>query len=690
MIRSIFLPALCGLLYCALASTAAMAQADTKAATRHADLGEPVIWSEAGRLRRAWPAPYELAVRRRPGAAVTRALADASAREIGRVGRTAFVRLDEALDRWNFWSRTLPLAADAGVEAVSPAYYSGPDKNAQGRMALTGRIVVGYARPDPKLAGDLEDRHGLTRLASFPGNAVVYESGDTRLSLDIAASLAAEPGVAFAYPDWLRDMRPRAVPDDPLFPSQWHLRSTDQVPGLEPVWDSYRGTAAQVVAVVDDGLDSAHPDFQGNLLPALGRDFVDDDLDPSHGLPADGHGTSCAGVAAARGFNATGVCGVAPWTGLAGIRLLGNATASNASSALSWRNQDIAVYSNSWGPPDNGMVLEGPDPLTAQALAAGVATGRGGLGSIYVWAGGNGRQQNDNANYDGFANSRYTIAVAATDSNGDQTTYSEPGACLLVNAPSSGALLGITTTDREGAPGYDPSAYTAGFGGTSATAPFVAGVVALMLQANPELTWRDVQRILALSASKNDPDDASWLTNGAGLRVSHAYGFGRVNAQAAVALARDWETLPLAQTVQGARQVGAAIPDADPAGIISQIAFEQELEVEFVEVAFSASDHTYWSDLQVELTSPSGLTSVLAEARPGGGAGPRYDGWLFGSTLHLGESSRGVWTLRVSDRVARDTGTFQAWTLTLHGVPGQGGRPNSTIPASVLLLLPPG
>ena len=676
------LPALCGLLYLALACTAAMAQTDGKAEARHADLGEPVTWSEAGRIRRAWPAPNELAVLRRPGAAGLRTLARGSAGEIGRVGRTVFLRLDETLDRWNFWSRTLPLAADPDVEAVSPAYYAGPDKNSQGRMALTGRIVVGYAAADARLAGELEDRYGLTRLAAFPGDAVVYETGDPRLSLDAAVSLAAEPGVAFAYPDWLRDMQPRAVPDDPLFPSQWHLA------GLEPVWDSYRGTAGLVVGVVDDGLDVAHPDFQGNLRPALGRDFVDGDRDPSHALPTEGHGTSCAGIAAARGFNTVGVCGVAPWTGLAGIRLLGNVTPSNASAALTWLNQDIAIYSNSWGPPDNGLLLEGPDPLTAQA--SGTAAGRGGLGSIYVWAGGNGRLRNDNANYDGFANSRHTIAVAATDSAGNQTSYSEPGACLLVNAPSSGASLGITTTDRLGTPGYDPGAYTAGFGGTSATAPFVAGVVALMLQANPELSWRDVQRILALSASKNDPDDPRWLTNGAGLRVSHAYGFGRVNAQAAVTMARTWRSLPLAQAFRDARQVGAAVPDADPAGLVSGIDCGQDLEVEFVEVTFSASDHPYWGDLQVELTSPAGFTSILAEARSGAGSGARYDNWTFGSTLHLGEPSRGVWTLRVSDRVARDTGTFESWAITIHGAPRRDGGSATTAPAAVLLLLPRG
>lgn len=675
----------------------ASASAASKAVAKHADLEEPVTWREGGRTMRAWPAPRELAVTRRPGpagaAGGSQAMAARSAmgaREIGACGRTTFLRLDEPLDRWSFWSRTLPLAAEPSVEAVSPVYYAGPDMDPDRRMALTGHVVVGWGRVGPELAEELEKSHGLTRLVEFPGKAVVYDVGDPRLSLDIARQLAEEPGVAFAYPDWLRVMTPRAVPDDPLFPSQWHLADASGRRGLETVWDSFRGSRTQVVAIVDDGLDTAHPDFAGNLLPGLGRDFVDDDSDPAHALPGEGHGTSCAGVAAARGFNATGVCGVAPWCGLAGVRLLGRLTPSTAASALSWRDQDIAIYTNSWGPPDDGTTLLGPDPLVARTLAAGTRRGRGGLGNIYVWAAGNGRLAGDNANYDGFANSRQTIAVSATDSQGRQSSYSEPGACILVNAPSSAAGLGITTTDRSGARGFDPGAYTSIFGGTSAASPYVAGVAALVLQASPRLSWRDVRQILALSASQNDPGDQGWFTNGAGLRVSHKYGFGRVDAAAAVDLARTWRPLPPERAVQGRRRVDLAIPDNDPLGVTSRIDIAEDLVIEHVEVAFNAPSHTYWSDLRVELTSPAGTTSVLAEARMGGGNFARYDDWRFGSVLHLGESSRGTWSLRVSDRADRDTGVFESWAVTVHGT--RRGAGPAALPATTagLLLLPPG
>ncbi len=674
--------------------------AGSKARPRHAELAEPVAWDEAGRTRLTWPAPRELAVTRRPGAAhagerpagrMTGRMA--GAHEIGARGRTTFLRLDEPLDRWSFWSRTLPLAADSDVETVSPVYYSGPSKDPLGRMVLTGRIVVGWGDMGPEEVADLEKTHGLSRLETFPGNTAIYDTGgtggmsDPRLSLDTAALLARDGRTAFAYPDWQLAMATRAVPDDPLFPRQWHLTDSRGLQGLPSVWDDFRGSRRQVVAIVDDGLDSAHPDFVGNFMLTLSWDFVDNDNNPAHGLFDEGHGTACAGVAAARGFNGLGVCGASPWAGLAGIRLLGNISSSTAAAALTWRGQNISVYTNSWGPPDDGATLVGPDPLMALALASGTGTGRGGLGSIYVWAAGNGRLRHDNANYDGFANSRRTIAVAATDSEGRQAPYSEPGACILVNAPSGTPGLGITTTDRGGSNGYASGAYTSTFGGTSAASPLVAGVVALALQANPRLTWRDVQHVLALSADKNDPQDPSWFANGAGRLVSHAYGFGRVNAQAAVTLARAWRTLPPERAATARRRVDTAIPDNDPLGVISRIDIAEDLQVEFVEVAFSAADHPFWSDLRVELTSPSGATSVLAESRPGSASGSRYDGWIFGSVLHLGESSRGAWSLRVSDRLARDTGTFQSWALTIHGTRPAAPRHNPAAMAGPLALL---
>ena len=409
---------------------------------------------------------------------------------------------------------------------------------------------------------------------------------------------------------------------------------------------------------------------------------------------ADSHGTSVGGVAAARGFNALGVTGVAPSAGLVGFNFLQNQLLSNETDALSRSNQVVDIYSNSWGPGDGGYSF-GPMPAVVEAtLAHGVVSGRNSLGSIYVWAAGNGYGA-DNSNYDGYANSRFVIAVSASTNTGAHAVYSEPGANILVNAPSNGGTLGIMTTDLTGAAGCNPGTglpgcgpnpiadqnYTAFFGGTSSAAPIVSGVVALMLEANPGLGWRDVREILAVTADQNGPDDGSWTTNGAGFHVSHTLGFGRVNALAAVAAARRWTNLGTEVSASGSAAPGVLIPDAPGFNVFgspveSAITIADDIRVESVEVVFASRDHTYWGDLEVVLRLPLGTESVLAESHASD-PGP-YNAWTFSSVRHLGELARGTWTLSVRDGGPQDVGTFDSWTLKVYGV-----RADTRIPVTI-------
>jgi len=298
----------------------------------------------------------------------------------------------------------------------------------------------------------------------------------------------------------------------------------------------------------------------------------------------------------------------------------------------------------------------------------------------------------DNSNYDGYANNRGVITVCAVGDNGKQAWYSEHGANLWVCAPSLGNNgHAITTTDRTGSLGYNPDPtitsdypntnYTNTFGGTSASVPMASGVVALMLQANPNLGWRDVRLILAQTARKNDPSDSDWTTtNGGMFHINHKYGFGVIDADAAVTAAMSWTNVGSEQHpyTTPLSSPGVPIPDNDPTGVsnIITVSGSNINSIEFIEVTFSASDHTYFGDLEITLkNNTTNTVSILAETHACANADtgapiicqPSYKDWVFGTARHLGEAADGNWTLTVKDLAARDTGTFQSWKLTFYG-----------------------
>lgn len=477
-----------------------------------------------------------------------------------------------------------------------------------------------------------------------------------------------------AYPLVENQMLPRWVPNDPKFPDQWHLQNTGQTSGVSGedvnitgAWNSYKGTGV-VIGIVDDGLDWNHPDLDDYYESTLDYDYCQDDGDPS---PASNkaHGTASAGVAAGVGDNNLGVSGSAPMAGLAGLKLIACSTTDvRESSALAHERQDIDIYSNSWGPSDDGETLEGPGPLMYDAMENDALLGRGGLGNIITWAAGNGLDDNDNSNYDGYANLRYTIAVTAVTHYGVQSYYAEPGANILVASPSNGDGEGITTTDNQGSGGYTSNDYTDTFGGTSSATPLVSGVIALMLEANPNLTWRDVQHILVHTSRQNDAGASvnSWATNGAGHDVSHKYGFGVVDAGAAVTLSETWTTVSdeTSATTGTLTCSQCNIQDNNANLVTVNTMVSEPIKAENVDVIVDIT-HQSRGDLEVILTSPSGTQSVLSEKHNDGGAD--YNNWRFSTVHNWDEDCRGEWTLTVEDKRSGNIGTLDSWELVVYG-----------------------
>jgi subtilisin family serine protease len=451
--------------------------------------------------------------------------------------------------------------------------------------------------------------------------------------------------------------RHKRLPSDPLYPDQWHLHltaSTHVSLNVEPAWNlGYIGTGV-VIAVVDDGLQYTHPDIAPNYAPDGSYDFNYNDESPFPDGQSDTHGTSAGGTAGAANNS---LCGVGSGFGakLAGIRILAKGVSDSAeASALSYKLNYNDIYTNSWGPPDDGKRLEGPGRLSLLALEQGVAQGRNGKGSIYVWACGNGKRSGDNCNYDGWANLRYTIAIGSVDFNGYSSWYSEPCAALLAVTPSSGNSLSITTTDCTGSKGYSSGDCTSSFSGTSASAPMAAGAIALMLQANPDLGWRDVQGVIVSTSYKCDPSDADWVQNGVGLWVNHKYGFGLVDASAAVQKALTWQNLPPTIQTKVENVQTIAIPESTSTYLDIPFQVVDNFVVEHVDLFLTAT-HPRRGDLRILLVSPQGTVSVMSEYHNDVNANIF---WRYNTVRSWGEQSAGTWTMKIRDEGAGNVGNF--------------------------------
>jgi len=363
---------------------------------------------------------------------------------------------------------------------------------------------------------------------------------------EIAEKLLAEKQVELCHPELVSERGSKSV-----HPMQWHLAKTkiglktvDAHIDIEKAWQHTRGQGI-TIAVIDDGIDTDHPEFAGRIVHPF--DATDNNDNPRPKTPDDKHGTACAGMACAAGLD-QGASGTAPEAQLMPIRLSSGLGSMAEANAFVWAADHGAdVISCSWGPTDGDwwdpehplhQRVTGLPDSTRLALEYALTKGRGGKGCVILFAAGNGNELVEN---DGYASYPGVISVAACNDSGKRSVYSDFGEAVWVSFPSGDfgwdsfkhpppVSTGLRTTDRRQKDGYTAEDYTDSFGGTSGACPGMAGVVALMLAANPALTATELKTLLAKSCRRLDAKEGRYDAQGHSTR----HGYGRIDAGLAV------------------------------------------------------------------------------------------------------------------------------------------------------------
>uniref|UniRef100_A0A3Q1JG23 P/Homo B domain-containing protein n=1 Tax=Anabas testudineus TaxID=64144 RepID=A0A3Q1JG23_ANATE len=543
----------------------------------------------------------------------------------------------------------------------------------------------------PEEASRIARKHGFINLGNvfgdyyhFRHHAVVKRALSGHKGMHIR--LQKEPQVLWTEQQVVRKRKKRDVfedPTDPDFPKQWYLSTpTHQDLNTKVAWaQGYTGKGV-VVTILDDGIEKDHPDLISNYDPEASYDVNDGDTNPQPRYTQrneNRHGTRCAGEVAAAANN--GVCGVgvAYNAKIGGVRMLdGEVTDVVEAHSLSLNPQHIHIYSASWGPEDDGKSLDGPAKLAKEAFLQGITKGRNGLGSIFVWASGNGGREQDSCNCDGYTNSIYTLSISSTTQAGSVPWYSEPCSSTLATTFSSGnpGEKQIVTTDLR-------QKCTDSHTGTSASAPLAAGIIALALEANMNLTWRDMQHLAVRTSQPGRLSAGDWKTNGVGRRVSHSYGYGLLDAGAMVALALNW-------TAVGPQHQCVHTMLAEPRDIGNKLVFSKSVDacwgrpeyvssLEHVQARLTLS-YNQRGKLAIHLISPLGTRSTLLFPRPNDFSSEGFNDWAFMTTHSWDEDPQGEWTLEIENVAAngRDYGVLSQFTLILWGTGPSAINPSSS------------
>jgi subtilisin family serine protease/subtilisin-like proprotein convertase family protein len=548
---------------------------------------------------------------------------------------------------------------------------------------------------------------------------------------------------------------------DPLASEAWHLENTGQTGfsnSLALNGEDINATYVHLnmnilgrgirVAVSDSGAQITHPDLAGNALAGFHRDYSLSSPSSWHNaspMPIDGeaHGTAVTGLISALGWNSIGSRGVAPSSKFAAFRFIyetpTNTEESSLAKIIDQYNGDFDIFNYSYG--WDGRLFYPSDDILEDAVQAGTKELRNGKGALYVQAAGNSDSDlyvlsvcdttctDKVMNVTGNANSHeelaspFRIIVGATNASGEKSSYSTPGSSLWVSAP--GGEYGVSkpammTTDIQGCttgmsftstsfstlfnfgghplnPNCD---YTNIMNGTSSAAPVVSGVMALMLEANPNLSWRDVKHILAMTSEPIDFDvlsqahpkeydlqghvyDYKWVTNSAGVPFSNWYGFGRVDARAAVEEARSYDLSTLGEFEQTKTQTDTwyydsgvlndmVIPDASSSGLEHKIWVGHNYVIENVQIKIT-TDHPFPGEIAIIVQSP-GLTesrvlnlnsNIYVEQDE---RGISLEDFTMSTNAFYKEESEGWWKIKIVDGSNMfGTGNLLRWKILING-----------------------
>nr|XP_036218232.1 furin-like protease 2 [Bactrocera oleae] len=522
-----------------------------------------------------------------------------------------------------------------------------------------------------------------------PGSRLAYHP--TASARSSSALLSRAPRIQY------RAATSHNIFPDPLFKEQWYLNGGAK-DGLDmnigPAWQKGYTGKGVVVSILDDGIQTNHPDLAQNYDPDASFDINGNDSDPTPQDNGDNkHGTRCAGEVAAVAFNNYCGVGVAYNASIGGVRMLdGKVNDVVEAQALSLNPSHIDIYSASWGPEDDGSTVDGPGPLARRAFIYGVTSGRQGKGSIFVWASGNGGRYTDSCNCDGYTNSIFTLSISSATQGGYKPWYLEECSSTLATTYSSGTPghdKSVATVDMDGRLRPDHIC-TVEHTGTSASAPLAAGICALALEANPNLTWRDMQYLVVYTSRPSPLEkESGWILNGVKRKYSHKFGYGLMDAGAMVSLAEQWTTVPPQHICKSRENNEDRKIEDSPgytlathmdvngcAGTINEVRYLEHVQCRITLRFFPRGN------LRILLTSPMGTTSTLLTERPRDIVKSNFDDWPFLSVHFWGEKAEGRWTLQVINggrRRVNQPGILSKWQLIFYGTAVQPMRLKSDL-----------